>query len=384
MKIAIVIERMDTERGGREASTAQVAVELARRGHEVTILCQSGQWDGQPVRLRVLSSRGLWRVSRLRAFAADLQREIAGGRFDVVHAMLPVPGANVYQLRGGTVPGQRHAAIRRRSILERPLVMAVQPLNLCRRQLERMEQAVASDPGVLCLPPSRMVAQELERYYGRREGVRVVYNAVDVPDPRGAQRAEWRRRLRDGMGLNDDAVAFLVVARNFALKGVAESIIAFARWYHSRRGGRLARLVILGREAPEGYQRHANLRDVAGAVVFVPHTPEVFQWYAAADVCMLLSWYDPCSRVVLEAARWGIPSITTVFNGAAELLADGAGIVVKSPRDFKVIVPAMERMADPDGRAAFSTACNAMADQLSIRRHVDELLQAYAQLLGRA
>jgi UDP-glucose:(heptosyl)LPS alpha-1,3-glucosyltransferase len=247
-----------------------------------------------------------------------------------------------------------------------------------------MEQVVVSDPKVLCLPPSQMVAQELERYYGRREGVRVVYNAVDVPDPAGAPRAEWRQRLRGGMGLDDDAVVFLVVAMNFALKGVAESIIAFARWYHTRRGRRLARLVIVGREAPEGYQRHANLRDVAGAVVFVPYAREVFQWYAAGDVCMLLSWYDPCSRVVLEAARWGIPSVTTIFNGAAELLAEGAGIAVRSPQDCKAIVGAMEQMADPDRRAAFSAACNRLADRLGIRRHVDELLQAYAELPGRA
>ena len=38
MKIALVIERMDPQRGGREVSTAQVAVALSRRGHEVTVL----------------------------------------------------------------------------------------------------------------------------------------------------------------------------------------------------------------------------------------------------------------------------------------------------------------------------------------------------------
>jgi len=384
MRIVIVIERMDPQRGGRETSTAQVALELARRGHEVTILCQTGCWADPHVRLRLLGAAGLWHVSRLGAFVADVQREIAVGGYDIVHAMLPLPGASAYQLRGGTVPAQRRAAIRRRSILERPLVIAAQPLNLRRRALARLERQVVADPKTLCLPPSRMVAEELERYYGRREGVRVVYNAVDVPDPEGPQRRQSREQHRSRMSIDDEAVVFLVVAKNYELKGVAESIIAFARWYHSLRGRRVARLVVVGREASEGYQRHANLRDVAGAVVFAPHTPEVFSWYAAADVCLLLSWYDPCSRVVLEAARWGIPSITTAYNGAAEFLSEGAGIVVGSPRDFKAVVAAMDRLADPAGRAAFSAACSRMGGQLSISRHVDELLAAYCRLPARA
>ena len=80
----------------------------------------------------------------------------------------------------------------------------------------------------------------------------------------------------------------------------------------------------------------------------------------------------------------GIPSVTTVYNGAAEILAvSGAGIVVSSPKDTKAIVAAMEELADPRRRAARREACLAVADRLGVERHVDELMNVYAEITAR-
>ena len=141
--------------------------------------------------------------------------------------------------------------------------------------------------------------------------------------------------------------------------------------------------MIVGRDLVEGYQRLAGMREVGSQVVFAPPSEEVFSWYAAADACVLLSWYDPCSRVVLEATRFGLPSITTRFNGAAEILAGGRGIVVDSPRDTNAIVSAMAVMTDPTRRAEMAAACEDVSGQLSMDRHVEQLLAAYEEVAGR-
>jgi len=383
MKIAIVIERMDVSRGGRETSTAQIAAGLAKRGHHVTVICQRASWRCEGVRVRELGRRGLTRSGRMANFVADAQRAIEGQGFEIVHAMLPLPGANVYQLRGGTVPAQAAANIRRRTLAGKLAARVFAPLNTHRRNMAAMERAVVGSPDVLCLPVSQMVADELAGHYGRSENVRVIYNAVDLPDVSDEQRADWRQELRFRMGLRQGDVVFLSVATNFELKGVAELIEAFSRWYARVRGRVSARLVVVGRERVEGYQRHAGLREVGSEVLFVPPSDDIFRWYAAADVCVLLSWYDPCSRVVLEATRWGIPSITTRQNGAAEVLSDGAGIVVDSPRDAGAIVAAMDELADPQRRSERGQACLRVADRLGMDRHVDELLSAYGELLDR-
>lgn len=382
MNIALVIERMDTGRGGRETSTAQIAQALAARGHRVTILCQSGSWRGENVSVKPLGREGLGRTSRLRHFVSSVGQAVAEERFDIVHSMLPLPGANVYQPRGGTIPGQG-AAARQRWGWAGPLRRLLEPLNPCRMEMARLERRVAADENVLCLPVSQMVAQEFQDHYGRQRNVQVIYNAVEIPQATQEQRAQWRQELRSKLRMGPRDVMFLTLARNFALKGVAETVRYFARWYHRRSTTADARLVVIGQEAYEGYLRLAAMREVAAKVAFLPPAEDVFRWYSAADACILLSWYDPCSRVVLEATRWQVPSITTRCNGAAEVLAAGAGLVVPSPRDGRAVVAAMETLADPQERQRRSQACAQAADHLSMARHVQELLTAYEGVAKR-
>jgi len=376
MKVALVIERMDPHRGGRETSTAQAAEELARRGCDVTIVCQSGTWRTDGVQVRQVGARGVSRASRLRNFAADVARAIEGRGFDIVHTTLPIPRANVYQPRGGTVPAQIAAGLRRRSAPGRLLRRITEPLNACRRQMGAFERDLLTGGGAICLCVSRMVKDECLNYYGLTERVEVVYNCVDVPAD--DTRDDDRRRLRSEIGAAPDDPVFLTAATNFELKGVAQAIEAFAQWRgDSGRGG--SRLVVVGRRDPNRYMKLASDCGAGDAVVFIPPTEEIFQWYAAADAVVLLSWYDPCSRVILEAARWSIPSITTRFNGAAEAFGDGGCIVVDSPLDRGEIVAGYEALADPITRRKHSRACGGLADYLGVERHVEELLAAYGR-----
>ncbi len=383
MKIALVIERLDPMRGGRETSTAQIASALARRGHHVTVICQEAAWslrdDG--VTVKQLGARGVMRVTKLRNFISDVQAAMADGGYDIVHTTLPVPGANVYQPRGGTIPGQRAASVRRRGEFAAFIAEMFAPLNACRSAMAEYERQVIADENTVCLAVSEMVAEEIRSCYGRENGVRVIYNAVDIPAVDDEQRADWRQKLRFGMGVGPENPVFVTVAKNFVLKGVGETIKAFAMWSHD--SGTDGRLVVVGREDSENYQQIAGQHDAGDKVIFVPPTENVFTWYSAADACVLLSWYDPCSRVVLEATRWRLPSITTVFNGAAEILAGGAGIVVDSPRDIVRVAAAMDELADPARRAARTAACVKIADSLGIDRHVDELEAAYSRMAGK-
>jgi len=384
MKVALVVERMDPLRGGKETYTAQLAAALAGRGHQVTVVCQTRDWQPEArIDFVEVGRRGVTRAKRLRNFVADVLRHTADGRYDVVHAMLPVPGADLYHPHGGTVPGSNAASLRRYSAAIRPAARWLKGLNAARNEAVRLERQIAEDPRTICICVSEMIAEQFRKHYSRSQGVRVVFNGVEVPDLDEDERAHWRQEMRYRLGVGREDVVFLTVATNFPLKGVAETIVAFARHVHRRREHADARLVVVGREKPEGYTRHAGLRDVGRQVVFLPPTPEVFRVYAGADAFVLLTWYDPCSLTVLEATRWGIPSITTECNGAASVLRDGAGIVIPTPRDVAGAEAAMRTLTDPDDRRRRAEACLAVADRLSMDRHVDELLAIYREVAGR-
>jgi UDP-glucose:(heptosyl)LPS alpha-1,3-glucosyltransferase len=383
MKIALVIERMDVSRGGRETSTSQVASGLAAAGHEVVVLCQRGSLDSKGVEVRPLGDRGWSRTTRAGNFIQAVQQAIHSERFDIVHSMLPLPGANVYQLRGGTVPGQLRAGLRRRTPPGRLLARLTRRLNRHRLLMGRMESAVMADPRTHLLAVSEMVAAEVREHYRRTENLHVVYNAVDIPPADAEQRADWRQKLRFGMGMGSGDLLLLVVANNFELKGVAETIEALAL-LHRLQPNLRTRLAVVGRDpaTAEGYIRAAGLRNVGPLVHILPPTREIFRWYCAADLCVLLSWYDPCSRVVLEAIRWGLPSVTTDFNGAAEVLG-GGGVVVSSPAATEEVAAALDALSAPVLRQEMSRQCLQIAPRLTMRRHVDELLKVYQEILAK-
>ena len=383
MKVALVIERFDPSRGGREVSTAQIAEGLSRRGQDVTVFCMSAGAGGQGFRTRELKCWGLDRATKLASFARSVRGASRDGGFDIVHATLPIPSANVFQPRGGLVGAQEAASLRRRRGLRRFLTQLAQPLNSHRRKMRSMERKLVGDPAVLCLAVSEMAAREFMNYYARDKNVRVIYNAVDTPEVPDEQRRQWRCERREQAGAAADSPLFLTVATNFRLKGVAQAIHAFARWYRSPAGSEGARLVAVGQEKIVSYRRLVKKLGLVKQVHFEPRADNVWPWYAAADVFMLLSWYDPCSRVVLEAVRWAVPSITTVFNGAAEILARGAGLVVSSPDDIDAVVKAMSELSNPERRAAHRQACRDVADELSMDRHVEQLLEVYREVTGK-
>ena len=130
-------------------------------------------------------------------------------------------------------------------------------------------------------------------------------------------------------------------------------------------------------------RRLASQLGIAHLVVFEPPTKEIFRWYSAADALVLLTWYDPCSLTVLEAARWGIPSLTTVFNGAREALGESAGIVVDGPRDTRGILSALDELADPARRGRRAMACRPLGEYLGMDRHADEVLEVYEEVCQR-
>jgi len=394
MKVALFIERFSPARGGRERSTAEIAEGLVKRGCEVDVVCMSGQADLAGVNVLQLGSAGLGRTHRFRRFVRAARRRMAEGAYSVTHAMFPLPGVDVYQNRGGTLPGLRAAHMRMVGGLSRQSRRLTWRMNRLRALQGRLEARIMADERTTVLPISEMVAEEIRRYYDRTDNVRVVFNGATVPvvDPR--TRAEWRRQVRGEWGLADNDVVLLCPAMNFDLKGVGLLLGAFGRicW---RPEGDAVRLVVLGSDGPPAEAREHLIGGGTGpvgrpiepsapaGVQFRGPTDHIWSAYAAADAVVLLSWYDACSRVVLEAVGFDVPCLTTRFNGAATLLAHGAGWVVPGPQATDQVVEALLRITDPAARAAAAAACRLAAPRAAMSRHVDELMDVYREVMRR-
>jgi UDP-glucose:(heptosyl)LPS alpha-1,3-glucosyltransferase len=179
--------------------------------------------------------------------------------------------------------------------------------------------------------------------------------------------------------MQPDARLILFVAHNFRLKGLRELLRAAALLHTTQPPWLMA---VVGRDKPESYRHLARQLGLADRVRFLGAQPDLRPWYAAADVLAHPTWYDPCSRVVLEALASGLPVVTTRWNGAAETLEQGRhGEIIDTPADSAGLAAAIARALDPAVRSACLADAPRLRDYVSIDRHARELLALYEQIV---
>lgn len=384
MKVAIVQEHVDMRRGGAETSTVEMARQLARRGPTVTILCRHPRPDPfveENVTFWPLATRQRTRLGQTYHFVQAVHQVCRQERFDIVHAVTPCLSANVYQPRGGT-----YAETIARGLAQAPrglrwLHALGRRFNMRQRFLLRLERLllVKRARHVTVAALSDYVRRQVVTRYGfPAQRVRVVFNGVELAPLEPAARAQERGALRHRLGIAESAPVVLFVAHNFKLKGLKTLVAATAagatRWM----------LLVAGRDNPRPYQRLARRLGSADRVHFLGTETPVRTCYAAADVLAHPTWYDPCSRVVLEALSVGLPVVTTAYNGAAEVIEPGRhGEVIAEPHDCTALAAALDRALRPAVRAACEADAPRLHAQLSMARHARALQALYQDVLER-
>jgi UDP-glucose:(heptosyl)LPS alpha-1,3-glucosyltransferase len=384
MNIALVCERIDPWRGGAETSTLQFARHLAARGCRVTLVTTSYTQLPPPLALHTIRVAPLLRARRALVFAERADAFVRDNRFDVVHAISPLPSADVYEPRGGALPEvvRRNVAIRR-TPWHRQLkhaAMLASPKTHVQRTLERALVRRTRPPVIIAV--SRYVADQFREHYGLdAPTVRVVFNGVDPDTAPPPQRAADESEIRRQYELGRYERLILTVAHNFRLKGVARLIEAVAALATPQRQS--MRFVIVGRDNPTPFVRLARRLGVADRLLWAGATERVTAFYHAADVLVHPTYYDPCSRVVLEALSAGVPVITTRLNGAAEVMTDEReGFILDTPDDVPALADRLTRLLDDAFREQCAAAARETGRSVGMDRHAGALVAIYRELCG--
>lgn len=386
MQIGLVIERMETWRGGAETSTAQFARELLSRGHAVRLFTTSRGVSEPGVQVITVDAPTT-RARRAGAFSAGVTAALAEHPCDVVHSMTALHGGDVFMPRGGTVAETIEANLRvRRSGFARDIKRLANLFNRRQQAMLRLERRLlggANAPRrVIAL--SRYVADQLSRHYqlGGQQVIEV-FNGVQVPRLTQEEVQTTRAQVRQEWGLPEDSFVMLFVAHNFKLKGLAQLIdgVGLLNQRHHKLDWHL---LVVGRDQPGSSVARADRWGVGGRIIFTGPSERTWRFYLAADLFVLPTFYDPCSRVVLESVCLGTPAVTTRYNGAAEVLtrngpAAPAGAAIANPHDVEELLAAIEPFIEPDHRRQASASGLALRDFLSMSRHAEEMLAIYRQ-----
>ena len=389
MKIALVRARY-TPHGGAERFAARALEAIAAQRDEATELTViARRWDGvanSGTRLILRDPFHVGSTWRDASFAHAVRQVVAGESFDLVQSHERIVGLPIYRAGDGV-----HAAwLARRSRTASLATRLGIALNPHHRYLLLTERAMFEHRGlraVIC--NSRMVVDEITtRFEIDPAKLVLVRNGVDIdrfhPDACALHRATMRRTL----DIADDTPTFVLVGSGFERKGVDAALGALRRMKD-------AALIVVGADKHAArYRARSEALGLAGRVHFTGPVDDPLPYLAMADVFVLPTLYDPFPNAALEAWACGLPVITSEASGAAELVTEDNGWVVRTDvtrsddRDDSVeaLVVAMRAAARRDaGRiAAMRAAARRTAEPLSLAALADALTSLYRRLLDEA
>jgi UDP-glucose:(heptosyl)LPS alpha-1,3-glucosyltransferase len=381
LRIAFIADRFDPSKGGGEAYVADLARNLARRGHEIHVFAPEPADESPRVTVHSVSPGWPGKTLRMISFALRSARAAARGGFDIVHGTGKCLGASVFNPHGGVERAwlrQNYAScsgplyrawvrLRRTLSLRHYFVLWQQ-----RRAFVRAERIIAI---------SEMIRRDIiEHHDVHPDRIAVVYNGVDLGRFAPSNRKDHRAPLRESLGATEEELLLLTVGHNYRLKGLEPMVRALALL---RSGSnRPLRLLVAGRGRPRRYRRLARRLGVEASLDFLGVRPDIEALYAAADIYVHPTFYDACSLALFEALASGLPVVTTRHNGAAWALGGEEGRVVEDPRDVESLAAAVESLFDEGAREAAGRAARRTAERFPLEENADAVVRVYRDLLA--
>ncbi len=308
-------------------------------------------------------------------FADGVAALAAQDPFDLLFSLERVWRCDCYRAGDGV----HHVWLERRAQVEPAWRRWLRPANLKHRRILTLEESLFAGGGAKSIiANSRMVRDEIMRVYGTpSERISVVYNGLPAASFQPVA-PERRKRERSALKLEPSDYAILFAGTGWERKGLAHALAAVARLPDSLR----ARLLVAGRGNPRPYLRKISAR-TRECVRFLGPVKDMAACYAAADVFVAPTLYDPFSNACLEALAAGLPVLTTRANGVAEIIAAGSEGDVFSTDDRAsgaALAALLTEWADSARRADARAACAARAAGFTIEKNVTQTLEILLKL----
>ena len=374
MRIAQVSPWFSPHFGGVESHVRSLSRELARRGHEVTVV--TTQHDPS---LSTEETMDGFRVVRVRPRFILMQTPITprmrgslrGLSSDVVHAHSPPPLASHY---AGAVASERGIpyVVTYHCDVELPSAFGSVVESIYRRSLGA-DTLRNADQVIVTTRTYAATSRVIWRY-----NPSVIPNAVDHrrfrPDVDGS-------RVRSKLRIPPDVPVVLLVGRIVPHKGV-EHFIEAARYVPDARF-----LIAGGGSSLEPMKRLAISMGVAERVRFLGRVsderlPEV---YAACDVFALpsVSRLEAFGIVALEAMSTGKPVIVADIPGVREMIEDGRDGLIADPMNPRDLAEKIRRLlSDPEARRTMGArGREKVLESFSIERVTDRIEAVYSAIL---
>ncbi len=364
LKIAFV-RRGYSPSGGAESYLKRLGQGVVDLGHEVQLIANDdwplNEWSfGSVARVKAKSAIG---------FANELEKLRPQIRCDVLMSLERVWRCDIYRAGDGV----HQAWLNRRRKFEMPLQRFIRGINRKHQDILKLEESLFAKGGAgRVIANSEMVRKELvDLYRCPADKIDIVRNGVPLEkfrfDP------AFQEKARADLKLKPDEIALLFAGSGWERKGLRFAIEAFELCRD-----RKLRLLVAGRGDARGYKPKRFFTEEP--VRFLGEVTDLRPVYAAADIFILPSIYDPASNACLEALASGLPVITTRDNGFSEIIENGVyGSIVDLANNVSALRDAIQFWSDESRRKSARSTIIARASQFDISKNVEQTLAILLQ-----
>jgi len=389
MKVAIIIERYDISLGGAEWLVFELTSALSLLGIDVDILAARG--DSSEANVRILRQNDNSKRISLASFAKLTSNFTGRNHYDIIHSLIPLTFADVYQPPGGSFA---EAIIRNAASYRNKLVFAYKRAtaltNWRRTEMLWAEKKLCRNPnGPIIAALSNYVKDQFIRHYNLDgERIALVPNGVKVDNQVDAGIAEkLKMQIFQQLEIESSAnpVFFLFGANNFRLKGLnvlAEALVLLEK----SSTHRTPYLIVAGGGKINKFRSLAKNMNLDKRIVFLGHLPHIQNAMSISDVAVLPTFYDPCSRYILEALAACKPVITTKFNGASDFFVNNRhGKVIDNPENINALAEAIRYFTDSKNieNASHAIIEDNLKENISIGRAARQLIDVFESILQK-
>ncbi|MGH9708721.1 MAG: glycosyltransferase family 4 protein [Candidatus Acidiferrales bacterium] len=252
--------------------------------------------------------------------------------------------------------------------------------NIYYRLIIALEKWIYSDAHTLLVLYAKKTANDLERFYGRRDPLPVLYLGIDHATYNPETRNRLRQEARAELGIQNGRFVVLMVGNDLRKKGIHVLCRAMRELIHLP-----VDLIVAGREDPTPFQPLVDELGLRDRVRFLPARKDVEYYYAAADAYAGPSLEDTFALPPAEAMACGLPVIVSSQNGTCEIIThETDGLILQDPTDAATLA-AMIRKLYEDRMLCGSLGENAAATakQYTWERNGKDLGKIFEEVLAR-
>jgi UDP-glucose:(heptosyl)LPS alpha-1,3-glucosyltransferase len=371
MKIAIIRKKY-TFYGGSESFSQNLIKRLAEEGHEIYIFAIKWDTSEQLKNIHFHKVPAVTFNSFLRdfTFALSTYRILKHEHFHIIQSHDKTLYQDIYRAGDGCHIEWLRQRWRRIGPLGKVSII-LNPHHWLILVMERLIFRGHRFKKIIAI--SELVKRNIiENYHVDERDMEVIYNGVDLKRFNPENRKLYREEVRKNFSIERDEFVVLFVGSGFERKGV-EYLLKAVELIPE-----LITVLIVGKGSEKRMRRFIKRQ----RVIFCGPQKEIHKYYAASDVFVFPTMYEPFGNVHLEALASGLPVITTRLSGASEIIRDGLqGFIIDKPEDIEKIAEKILFLMDRDENQRMSSEARKLAEHFSFSAYTDKMIKLYQDVL---